>query len=135
MEMPYAAALSTTPETGRAVDEACTRALEQLQGTPDLALVFFSPHHKEAAESLAEMAQRRLAARCLIGCGGEAIVGNDQEIEAAPALSIWLARWSAQVELQPFHLVSEQTPDGFSLLGWPDGLLSADPARAALLLL
>jgi small ligand-binding sensory domain FIST len=133
--MPYAAALSTTPETGRAVDEVCTRALEQLQGTPDLALIFFSPHHIEAAESLGELAQRHLSARCLMGCGGEAIVGNDQEIEAAPALSIWLARWSAPVELQPFHLVSEQTPDGFSLLGWPDGLLSADPARAALLLL
>jgi small ligand-binding sensory domain FIST len=133
--MPYAAALSTMPETRRAIDEACRQALEQLQGTPDLAVIFFSPHHGEAAESLAESAQRQLAARCLIGCGGEAIVGNDQEIETAPALSVWLARWSTQVELQPFHLLSEQTPDGFSLLGWPDGLLSADPARAAILLL
>ena len=133
--MPYAAALSTTQETLRALDEVCGRALEQLQAAPDLALIFFSPHHAEAAQALAETAQERLAARCLLGCGGQAIVGNDQEIETAPALSLWLARWSARVELQPFHLTAEQTPDGFSLLGWPDGLLSGDLAQAAILLL
>jgi len=133
--MPYAAALSTTRDTRQALDEVCNRALEELQATPDLALLFFSPHHSEAAPSLARTAQQRLAARCLLGCGGEAIVGNAQEIEAAPALSLWLGSWSAQVELQPFHLVVEQTPDGLSLLGWPDALLSADPVRAAMLLL
>lgn len=133
--MPYAAALSTTRETLRALDEVCTRALKDLQATPDLALLFFSPHHFEAAPSLAETAQQRLASRCLLGCGGEAIVGNDREIEAAPALSLWLARWPSPVEIQPFHLVAEQTPDGLSLLGWPDALLNADPAHAALMLL
>jgi small ligand-binding sensory domain FIST len=133
--MPYAAALSTTRDTMRAVDEVCIKVLEELQGTPDLALVFFSPHHIKAAQPLAETAQKRLAARCLLGCSGEAIVGNDQEIEAASALSLWGARWPAGVDLQPCHLVAEQTPDGLSLLGWPDALLSADPARAAFLLL
>jgi small ligand-binding sensory domain FIST len=132
--MPYAAALSTTRETIRAVDEVCTRALGELRASPDLAVLFFSPHHLEAAQELAEKAQQRLAARCLVGCGGEALVCNDQEIEAAPALSLWVACWSAQVDLQPFHLVVEQTPDGLSFLGWPDALLSADPARALVLL-
>src|SRR5207248_6875570 len=113
--MPYAAALSTTRDTLGALDEVCSRALNELQGTPDLALLFFSSHHLEAAQSLAETAQHRLAARCLLGCGGEAIVGNDQEIETTPALSLWLARWQASVELLPFHLVAEQTPDGLSL--------------------
>ena len=49
-------------------------------------------------------------------------IGNDQEIETTPALSLWLARWQTSVELLPFHLVAEQTPDGLSLLGWPDAL-------------
>jgi small ligand-binding sensory domain FIST len=133
--MPYAAALSTNRDTSRALDEVCTQALERLQGSPELALLFFSAHHVEAAQSLAETAQKRLAARCLLGCGAEAIVGNDQEIEAAPALSLWLARWSVPAELEPFHLLAEQTPDGLSILGWPDALLSADPTRAAVLLL
>jgi small ligand-binding sensory domain FIST len=133
--MPYAAALSTTRDTVRAVDEVCDQALSQLQETPDLALIFFSPHHLESAPVLAETLQKRLTARCLLGCSGEAIVGNDLEIETTPALSLWLARWTAGVDLQSFHLVAEQTPDGFSLLGWPDALLSADPAQAAVLLL
>jgi small ligand-binding sensory domain FIST len=133
--MPYAAALSTTRETLRALDEVCGRALGQLQAAPDLALLFFSPHHAETAQALAETAQERLGARCLLGCGGQAIVGNDQEIETAPALSLWLARWPARVALQPFHLTAEQTPDGFSLLGWPDELLTGDLAQAAILLL
>ncbi|HLJ93794.1 MAG TPA: FIST N-terminal domain-containing protein [Gemmataceae bacterium] len=133
--MPYAAALSTTRETLRALEETCTQALQELHGPPDLALLFFSPHHIEGADALADAAQRRLAARCLLGCSGEAIVGNDQEIEAAPALSLWLARWPVPVELHPFHLVVEQTPDGVSLLGWPDALLSTDPAHAVLFLL
>lgn len=132
--MPYAAFLSTNHDSSRALDEVCTRALDQLQGTPDLALLFFSPHHVEAAESLAEAAQNRLSARCLLGCGGEAVVGNDQEVEIAPALSLWLARWSAPVDLQPFHLVAEQTPDGPGLLGWPDAFGSADPGQATILL-
>jgi small ligand-binding sensory domain FIST len=133
--MPYSAALSTTGDTLQAFDEVARRALEQLQSAPDLALLFFSPHHLEAAEALAEKAQQRVGASCLLGCGGEAIVGNDQEIEQGPALSLWLAHWSKPVALQPFHLVAEQTPDGLTLLGWPDELMSADPDRDAMLLL
>jgi small ligand-binding sensory domain FIST len=132
--MPYAAALSMNRDTSRALDDVCREALERVQGAPDLALLFFSRHHVEAAQSLAETVQQRLAARCLLGCVGEAIVGNDQEIEAAPALSLWLARWTVPVELEPFHLRFEQTPDGLSILGWPDAFQSADAARAAVLL-
>ena len=71
--MPYAAALSTNPETKAAVDEICARALEELGAAPDLAMLFFSPHHVEASQALAQRAQERLAARCLLGCGGEAM--------------------------------------------------------------
>lgn len=133
--MPFAAALSTASETSRAMDEACRQALEQFQGQPDLALVFFSPHHVEGAEQIAALARERLSPRCLLGCSGEAIVGNDQEIENQPALSLWLGKWSSPVELEPFHIELEQTTEGYTLLGWPDGLLQADPAQSAILLL
>jgi len=133
--MPYAAALSLARETQRASDEVSNQALQELGGTPDLAFVFFSPHHGEETEAIAATLQERLSARCLLGCTGEAIVGNDQEIEKGPALSLWLGRWQEPVELEPFHLALEETPDGFSLLGWPDALTNADPAQAAVLLL
>ncbi|HMC89205.1 MAG TPA: hypothetical protein VKI17_06640, partial [Gemmataceae bacterium] len=75
--MPFAASLSTTTAPAQAVEEVCTRALADLQGQPDLALLFFSPHHSGEAETFAAQARQRLAARCLLGCSGEAILGND----------------------------------------------------------
>jgi small ligand-binding sensory domain FIST len=133
--MPYAVALSTLPNTAQAAAEVCARAQETFQESPDLAVVFFSPHHADAAERISATVRERLSPRCLLGCVGESIVGNDQEIEQAPALSLWLGRWPRRVELEPFHMELEQTPDGRSLLGWPDDLLTADPAQSVILLL
>src|SRR4051812_8980897 len=133
--MAFAAALSTDGQTARAVDDVCTKALEELGGQPQLALVFFSPHHLTAAETIATVAQQRLAPRVLLGCSGESIIANERELEEQPALSLWLRRWSQPVELEAFHLVARRTPDGPSLLGWPDGLVAADPNQSAVLLL
>src|SRR5207244_2041830 len=55
--------------------------------------------------------------------------------ERSPAVSLWLGRWSKPVSLDPFRMTVEQTPDGASLLGWPDALAGADRERSALLLL
>jgi small ligand-binding sensory domain FIST len=134
--MPNACGLSTAPQTAQAVDEACSTALEGLQGSPDLAMVFFSSHHGEAAKSLASI-QARLGARCLLGCSGESIVGGDQEIEEQPALSVWVARWPWPINLTGFHIDVEKTADGYSLLGWPDDLsdADADASQSAMLLL
>jgi small ligand-binding sensory domain FIST len=132
--MPFAAALSTATSTERALEEVCTQARERLASPPDLALLFFSPHHAEAGAALTAVAQR-VQARCLIGCVGEAIIGNDQEVEQRPALSLWLGQWTRPVQAEAFHLTAEQTSEGQSLMGWPDGILSADPHEAALLLL
>jgi small ligand-binding sensory domain FIST len=79
--------------------------------------------------------QQRLGPRCLLGCVGESIVGNDQEIEWRPALSLWVAGWSRAVELEPFHLTFEQTADGPSLMGWPDSIVGGNLADAAMLVL
>jgi small ligand-binding sensory domain FIST len=133
--MPFAAALSTARETNRAIEEVTTQGLQQLGDTPDLALVFFSPHHAEEAETIAAALVGRLSARFLLGCNGEAIVSNGQEIERGPAVSLWLGRWPPQVSQEPFHLALEETPDGYSLLGWPDALMNADPAQSVVLLL
>jgi small ligand-binding sensory domain FIST len=133
--MPFAAALSTQGQTTAALEEVCAGGLEQLQGAPDLALLFFSAHHADEAPRIASLAQQRLGARGLIGCVGEAIIGNEREIEQRPALSLWLGRWARPIELEPFELSLEETGEGPSLLGWPDGLLGADPATAAVLLL
>ena len=133
--MPFAAALSTTAQTSRALEEVCQNALGGFGESPDLALFFFSPHHQRSAGQIMEILPDRLKARCLIGCPGVAIVGDDREIEGEPAMSLWLARWPQRVELESFHLTLEQTSEGYSLLGWPDGLADANPSRSVIFLL
>jgi small ligand-binding sensory domain FIST len=133
--MPFAAALSTSPQTGRAIDDVITDTHRRLGADPDLAVVFFSTHHAPQASVIAEVMAHRLKPRCLLGCVGESIVGNEQEIEWKPALSLWLAHWSRKVELEPFHLTVEHTSEGHSLLGWPDSVVDANLAESALLVL
>jgi small ligand-binding sensory domain FIST len=133
--MPFAAAVSTLPQTSAAIEEVCTAVAGAAAEAPDLAVVFFSPHHAGQAEAVGAGLRQRLRPRCLIGCVGEAIVGNDLEVEGRPALSLWLARWGRPVEMEPFHLVWERTSEGDSLLGWPDGLVGGTAADAALLVL
>lgn len=133
--MPFAAALSTAADLAAAVEEVCARLGGAVGGVPDLAVVFFSPQHAPGADLIARTLRERFGPRCLLGCVGESIIGNDREIEGGPALSLWLGRWARPITLESFHLTLERTPDGPSLLGWPDALSTTDAARAAILLL
>jgi small ligand-binding sensory domain FIST len=133
--MPFAAALSTAADTRRAVDQVCSQAHTAFADQPDLAVIFLSPHHADESELIVAGVQERLRPRFLLGCTGESIVGNDQEVENEHAVSLWLGRWSKPVQFDPFHLTLGQTPDGYSLFGWPDALLNADPERSVMLLL
>jgi small ligand-binding sensory domain FIST len=134
--MPFAAALSTASDPLRAVDEAAAQAASHLGAAADLAMVFFSPHHAADVAEIAPRLQERCGAACLIlGCQGEAIVGNDREIENGPALSLWLANWPQPLQQMAFHLTLEETSEGYSLLGWPDALADAEAAASAMLVL
>jgi small ligand-binding sensory domain FIST len=133
--MPFAAAVSTNADTPGALEEVCASALEALHARPDLALLFFSPHHAEALERQAGPLQNRLGATALLGCSGESIVGNEQEIEQRPALSLWLAHWANPVRMAPFHLAFDRAASGYSIKGMPDGVAAADPRQSAIMLL
>src|SRR5436190_10203202 len=100
--MAYSSKISTAPDTQSALDE-CMAGLAWT-GPTDLALVFFSPHHRKQAEHIAEFLYGRLQPRSLLGCPGETIIGSGREIEKGPALSLWVARWGEEVEVTPFHL-------------------------------
>jgi small ligand-binding sensory domain FIST len=131
--MPFASVLSTGPTTRAAVADC----LAQLawQGPVDLATAFFSPHHRETALEIAQSVSAALKPRCLLGCQGETVVGNDREVEQGPALAVWLGRWAEEVELSAFHLTMEETSEGSTLLGWPDDLGEATPEDSAILAL
>src|SRR5687767_13610238 len=96
----FASAVSTLNATGAAVDEVCTRVQKQLPSAPDLAVVFFSADHLAGAQAIADMINRALSPKVLIGCSGESIVASGQEIEEGPAISLWTASLP-QTELVP----------------------------------
>jgi small ligand-binding sensory domain FIST len=130
----FASALSRNHDATAALDEVCARCLEQLRAAPDLALVFLSSHHAAAASALAERLFQRLTPRCLLGGTAESIVGGDTEVEFEPALSLWAARLP-KAELLPMHLDFMRTPEGGSIIGWPDQLLGPWPENASMLLI
>src|SRR6478672_1365147 len=99
--MPFSSVLSTEPTTEAAMAECLARS--GWQGSVDLAMVFFTPDHRETALEIAQRVSAALKPRCLLGCQGETVVGNDREVEQGPALCLWLGRWTDEVDLTPFH--------------------------------
>ncbi len=132
--MPYAAALSTIPDAAVAAEQVCRNALAQLgDAVPDLALVFYSPHHVDDGASLARSVYGRLGGCPVLGVLGESVIGTSKEIEDKPAVSLWCASWGSSVGVHPFHLTLGETPDGPSLFGWPDALFEENLSNAILL--
>src|SRR5438067_1224404 len=107
--MPFAAALSTAPQTGRALAEVCDDARARLGGPAELAVAFVSPHHADDLAAVAADLHQRLQPARVLGCCGESIVGTGREVEREPAVSLWLASWGGAVDLEPFHLTPQQT--------------------------
>jgi small ligand-binding sensory domain FIST len=133
--MSFAAALSTAEHASRAAEEVAHNLRTQLDRAPDLAVVFYSPHHAAIAHEIAESLQEHLNATALIGVLGESIIAGSKEIEDRQAIALWGATWDEGVAIDPFHLQSEETPDGPTLLGWPDAMLEVDAAHPLLLCL
>lgn len=131
--MPYASALSHQRDASAAVAEVAGRIEQGLSFAPDLVLVFFSRHHVAAAERIAVELKQRLAPGALLGCSAEGVIGNEEEVDQGPGLVVWAGRWASSMHSAPFRLHLEETADGFSLLGWPDELLNAEPGNTTIL--
>ncbi|MGH8971668.1 MAG: FIST signal transduction protein [Acidimicrobiia bacterium] len=128
----YACGLSEHPIPTQAVGEAVGQVLEGLDDErPDLVLLFASPHHVGAFEDIATATRALLEPAVLLGASAAAVIGGPREVEDRTALSIFAARLPATI-LTPVRLEVVPTPDGPSLVGWPDEpegtlLLLADP--------
>jgi small ligand-binding sensory domain FIST len=121
----FGSGLSQEPEAGAAAREACDAVREGLGGVPpDLAVVFASPSLSEDGEALLAAIHEELAPAHLIGCTGEAIVGDGREVEDGPGLAVWAARLPG-AEVIPFRLVARPVEGGVGVLGWPDAVADA----------
>ena len=116
--MQFHAAVSTETPTHRAVQALAAEAARRLEAPPDLAVVFFSAHHRRATPELVAVLRDVLAPRTLLGCTGEGVIGASVEAEGVPAIALWVARLPG-VHLTPFRLRFEPGTQGDRMLGWP----------------
>ena len=105
--------------------------LEQLEGDdPDLLVCFVSPHFVGALDDMVNALRNLLEPRVLLGATAVSIIGTAEEVEAAPAVSLFAA-CLPEATLTPVALRVEQTPDGAAVVGWPD--LEGQPRTLLLL--
>ncbi len=116
------------------MSQICEAAMSQLGVRPDLAVVFVSPHHVAQLAELAEQICDAIGCEALIGCTGESIIGGSREIEARPAISLWLAALPGTT-VKLMHLMFGQTPEGSVFTGWPSEMPEPWPMGSAMLLM
>src|SRR3954453_4860081 len=127
----YAAALSLHPTPVEAAGEVAGELLERFGDTrPDLLVCFASPHHVGAFEDIVGGLRKLLEPEVMIGCTAVGVAGGGVEVEEAPGLSVFAASFGAG-KVDGIVLEAEQTPDGLSIVGWPDTV----PGRGTLLML
>jgi small ligand-binding sensory domain FIST len=133
------ASVVAAPRWQDALEPAAVEATADLDGRPDVALLFASAAWTESFPELLIRARQLTGAERLIGCGGQGVIGTEREVEAEPALALLAMRLPGAL-LHAFHLTHErlvacQTADDVRrLVGAPpddvNGLLVlADPFR------
>lgn len=102
--MQFASAMSREVQTAAAVAEVLDSVTSRLSGQPaHLGLVFASPHHLKDFPHQLQVMQERLSNHTLLGCTGGGVIGDQQEVEQRPALSLMAAHLPG-VSITPFHV-------------------------------
>jgi small ligand-binding sensory domain FIST len=87
-----AAGLSGHLNPVQAAEQAAQQCVDGLAGErAEIAFVFISPQHVEAAQSIVAAVERRLNPSCLIGVSGEAVLAGEVELEGTPGISMFAA--------------------------------------------
>jgi small ligand-binding sensory domain FIST len=126
--MRAGAGLSVHGEARTAATEATMEAARRLgERRPSLAIVFASAHFAPQAEAVLDAVHEAAGPRAVAGCVAEAVVGPSKEVEAQPAVSVWLA--ALDEEPRTFHCTFTKSDGGGMFSGWPQ-----DPASGYLLI-
>ena len=109
--MKWASSISEQPSLEDALKECISGIKDQLQDdVPHLAVTFVSPHHQAEYDRVAELVRQELDSVVVLGCSGGGIIGNGQELEQQPAVSVTAASLPG-VEIVEFHLDGDNLPD------------------------
>lgn len=132
--MKWASAISEQPEIESAIDECAGSLRNQLgESRADLAVIFASSHYSRNYDAIPGLMRQALGgegeAPLVLGCSGGGIIGNGQEVEQSPALSVTAASLP-DVTVTPFHLAGDSLPDlDAGPSSWED-LLKVSPTDA-----
>ena len=106
-------------EAGRSLAQSVLRGIGD--GPIDLAFLFLSAHYVQRAEELADTVRSELMPRALLGCTGEGIIADAEEIETDAAVTLLAARLP-DVGIAPLRLSPSLNDSLSSLQGQPSGL-------------
>ncbi|MGH9135554.1 MAG: FIST signal transduction protein [Acidimicrobiales bacterium] len=136
--MPFAAALSEHPVAAHAAGEVIGSILEQVGERPDVALLFATAPHTGTLDDVARAVRSVLRPVVFAGATAASVVGRSQEVEERPALSLWAARFTGDVSVEPAIPVRLQVvagPEGWAIWGLPDVAVEPGaPSRTLVLL-
>ena len=109
--MKWASAISEHTALEDAIKECCAGVRRQLDGeAPDLAVIFVSAHHQAGYEQVVEFVQGAFPSVPVFGCSGGGIIGDGQEVEQRPAVSVTAASLP-DVEIVQCYLENDGLPD------------------------
>ena len=105
--MRWASVIAKPRRLDDAVDQAC-EDLSAALGTqsPDLVFAFASGQYATHFERLPELIQERLPGALLVGCSAGGVVGDGEEIEQLPGLSLTGAILPG-VKISSFHVPAD----------------------------
>jgi len=133
--MRWASAISEDEVTEEALVKAATGITTRLRGTdPDLVFVFASPHHRVHYPRIPELVQAAFPGAAVFGASAAGVIGDTQEVEGAPALSLTAASLPG-VDKRFFRLTEDElAPLDPVTLGNRLGIIGSPEPSAILLL-
>lgn len=94
-------ALSTHDDPIEAAAHAASRIHEQLDGAPDLLMVFVTPHHAQRMGMIADTLRDSLRSSHMLGVSASAVMSGETEIGEGPGIAM-LACSFPGVRISPF---------------------------------
>ena len=116
MANKFSNALITNANWSAEVEKSCQTLIEDIVVSPDIVIVFVSPHFADEFQEIADAIQETLQPINMIGCVGDSIVSGDREIEGDPAITIWAAALP-DTKIETSYLFLERVPDGGFISG------------------
>lgn len=117
----------------QAAAEACAKVQREGGRQWTAGFLFTCGDFNQHFDEIMQVLNQELSIEHAIGSTAEAVVGNGEEVENGDALSLLTIR--SDQPCLPLHLDFVRSPDGGSIIGWPDEWLDEWPPQVQMVLL